>query len=289
MSPSSNDPVPRTITSSVDDVLATVCRVEQALADRGLPVHSGSSLGALFAKVRRLHKKAKSLNDKLWRATFLQANEAAWIARAIEAALEDTKAKEAIHRIVRSQMGLSTRQKSLGKDALWELDLYRRIKLGGTAIRFEEPDLLVSLGADLGDYAVACKKIYSAQSVRERLEEACSQILEHRRPGIVAFNLDDLLPETTVWTEPDRAALKSRFDTWNKSFILANEKDFAKAVKRGGCDGVIVFTSVISDVLNMAPPITITRASALWNHKGSAAAKQRCQALLQCLDRAAHQ
>ena len=57
----SNNSVPRTITDSVDDVVATICRVEQVLADRGLRVHSGSSLGALLAKVRRLHKKAESL------------------------------------------------------------------------------------------------------------------------------------------------------------------------------------------------------------------------------------
>lgn len=285
----SSGSVPRTITSSVDDVLATVWRVEQVLADRGLPVHSGSSLGALFAKVRRLQKKDKPLTDEQWRRIFLRANEAAWIARAIETALEDINAKEAINRIVRGQIGLSTRQKSLGKDALWELDLYRRIKLGGTAIRFQEPDLVVSLGADFGDYAVACKKIYSMQRVPERLEEACNQILTHGRPGIVAFNLDDLLPETAVWVELDRVALKSRFDAWNQLFVSANEKDFANAVKRGACDGVVVFTSVISDVPNMSPPITVARISAIWNKGASSVAKRRCQAFLECLDRVAHQ
>lgn len=287
-SPSSNS-IPRTITYSVDDVLTTVCRVEQVLADRGLRVHSGSSLGALFAKVRRLHKKAKSLDDDQWRPLFLRATEGAWIAHAIEAALDDTNAKEAVHRIVRSQMGLTTRQKSLGKDALWELDLYRRIKLGGTAVRFDEPDLLVSLGANLGDYAVACKKIYSAQGVPERFEEACDQIREHGRPGIVAFNLDDLLPETEVWAEPDRASLKSRFDAWNKSFISTNEKDFETAVKQGNCDGIVAYTSVIADVPDASPRIGIVRISAIWNKGASPIAKRRCQKFLECLDRVTHQ
>ena len=284
----SNNSVPRTITYSVDDVVATICRVEQVLADRGLRVHSGSSLGALLAKVRRLHKKAESLTNEQWRPLFLRANEGAWIARAIEAALDDPNAKEAIHRIVRSQMGLTTRQQSLGKDALWELDLYRRIKLGGTAVRFEEPDLLVSLGADLGDYAVACKKIYSAQVVPERLNEACDQIKEHGRPGIVAFNLDDLLPETDVWVEPDRASLKSRLDAWNSSFISENEKYFETAVKQGDCDGIVVFTSVISDVPDMSPRITISRTSSMWYKGATPIAKRRCQKFLESLDRAAH-
>lgn len=298
ISPSSSlaGTVPRTIPSSFDDVLAIVVRVEETLANRSLPVHSGSSLGALFAKVRRLQKKANSLDDGPWRRLFLQANEAVWIARAIEAALADVGEdadervikKELFHRIVRSQMGLSTRQQSLGKDALWELDLYRRIKLGGAPIRFAEPDLVVSLSPHFGDYAVACKKIYSREGVLETLQEACRQIREHGRPGVVAFNLDDLVPEADVWMEPDQVTLKSRLDAMNLSFISTNELDFAKAVESGGCDGIVVFTSVISEVPNIPLPISISRASAMWNKVASSVAKSRGQAFLDCLDRAAY-
>lgn len=246
-------------------------------------------MGALFAKVRRLNKEAKSLRDEQWHVTFLRANDAVRIAYAIEEALGDPGSKEAIHRIIRSDMNLSTRQISRGKDSLWELDLYRRLKLGGSAVRFDEPDLVVSLGDTLGDYAVACKKIYSERNVAESFSDGCNQILTHGRPGIVAINLDDLLPEDSVWIEPNRSALQSRLEKWNETFIAKNKEHFSKPVERGDCDGVLVYTSLISHVPDMSPQINVTRSSAIWNEGASPAAKLRCNAFLACLDRVLQQ
>jgi len=151
---------PLLLISTIDEALATIGRVEQTLANRGTPCHSGNALGSLFAKVRRLKNPSKPLNDEQWHAIFPQANEAIRIARAIEVALEDVGSREAIHRITRSDINLSKRKQSRGKDALWELDLYRRFKLGNVKVRFDEPDLVVSLGKEFGDYGISCKKIY---------------------------------------------------------------------------------------------------------------------------------
>lgn len=280
----------RTISCSTDEALAIVLRVEEALAARKLPVHSGSCLGALFAKIRRLKSRANSLTDNQWRKIFLKANEGIWIARAIEAALkeEPDSTQEIFHRIVRSQISLSEREQSLGKDALWELDLYRRIKFGTTPIRFAEPDLVVSLGADLGEYSVACKKIYSEQAVLNQLERACSQLKTHGRPGIAAFNLDDLVPENEVWTEPNNPALKRRLNNMNRSFILSNKEIFRVALERGDCDGIVVFTSVIAEVPEAAQPIHVAHASAWWNEGASSVAKSRGNAFLKCIDQVAY-
>lgn len=281
---------PRNISSSIDEALAIVLRVEKILSARGLTVNSSSCLGALFAKIRLLERKAESLKDDEWRKIFLKANEGVWIARAIEAALgeEPASTQELFHRIVRTQVSLSDRQQSLGKDALWELDLYRRIKLGGSPVRFAEPDLVVSLGANIGEYSVACKKIYSEQAAIKRFKDACSQIKTHGRPGIVAFNLDDLVPENQVWTEPDNAALKRRLDDMNRSLILPNMDVFTVALERGDCDGIVFFTSVVAEILGAAVPITVARASAIWNNGASSGAKSRGEAFLKCLDQVIH-
>lgn len=273
-------------TLSLDAAMETVIRVEAALAERGLRCHSGSALGSLFAMVRRLVNDSKPLKDKHWRATFLRANEAVRIARAVEAALDDAGAKEAIHRVTDTDMNLATRQDSRGKDALWELDLYRRLKLGESPVRFEEPDLVVSLGDELGDYAIACKKVYSEENVANGFKAGCEQLVKHGKPGIVAFNLDDLTPEREVWTAPTERALKQRLDEMNRAFINANEAHFRAALERGDCDGVLISTSVISDVPDMTLPINVTRSTAVWNYGAGKEAQVRFNAFRECLDRA---
>ncbi|WP_322034183.1 hypothetical protein [Paraburkholderia sp. J76] len=221
--------------------------------------------------------------------TFLRANDAVRIAHAIEAALDDPKSKESIHRVTSSDMTLATRQKSQGKDALWELDLYRRFKLAQTPVRFDEPDLVVSLGDEFGDYAVACKKAYSERSVAESLSEGCSQLLKHGRPGIVAFNLDDLLPQDSVWEEATRAALQARLDETNRKFLMSNAEHFTKTVERGSCDGILVSTTVISDVPEMSPRIQVSRSTAIWDYKSSSDAKVRFAAFRNRLDQVLHE
>lgn len=256
---------PAQIVLSIDSAMKTVSRVEDELAARGLKCHTGSALGSLFAMVRRLANNTKPMKDSRWRTTFLRANEAVRIAYAVEAALKDPGAQEAIHRVTDTDMNLATRQMSMGKDALWELDLYRRLQLGGASVRFEEPDLVVSLGEGVGDYAIACKKVYSQDNVANSFKKGCEQLAEHKKPGIVAFNLDDLAPENTVWTASTKSALKQSLDEMNRKFIYANQVHFRSALERGDCDGVLVCTSVISDVLDMTPRINMTRSTAVWN------------------------
>ena len=286
-SPNTNEnDSPVQIAQSLDAAMETIRRVEEALADRNLSCHSGSALGSLFATVRRLANDSKPLKDKRWRATFLRANEAVRIACAIEAALDDDGAKEAIHRILRSDMNLATRQESKGKDALWELDLYRRLKLGQSPVRFEEPDLVVSLDYGLGDYAIACKKIYSKDGGENAFKLGCEQLGRHGKPGIVAFNLDDLTPEYKVWTAPTEREVKQRLDEFNSAFIRGHQELFCAALQRGDCDGVLVYTSVISDVADMNPPINMIPSTAVWMHGAGEDAQIRFNSFLACLDRA---
>jgi hypothetical protein len=251
-----------------------------------MPCRPGSSLAILFSKVKRLNEQSKPLSDEQWRSVFIQANEAVRIARSIETALADPGSKAAIDRVTRSDINLSTRQRSQGKDALFELDLYRRFKLGKVEVRFEEPDLIVPLSNSSLDYGVACKKVYSEANVASRFKDGCRQLRDHRRQGIVAFNLDDLTPENSVWKESEQKALQLRMTTMNQDFVYRHKEHFSKAIARGECDGILVCTSVISDVQDMALPLNIAWSTAVWTGGSNPGAQQRLGYFKECLDRA---
>ncbi|MFJ4458027.1 hypothetical protein ACIP1G_29685 [Pseudomonas sp. NPDC089392] len=267
------------------NLIETLSRVEEAFAARRLKCHSGSALGSLFSSIRRIAKKSENLNERQWHKSFIKSTEAIRILNAVEAVLDDIGAQEAIHRITTSDMNLGTRQESNGKDALWELDLYRRFKLGGVPVCFEEPDLVVSLGESHGEYAIACKKIYSRAGAQESFKVGCNQLKTHEKPGVVAFNLDDILPKGPLFGFSSETELKERIDKFNTKFIRENERYFAHIASRGACDGVLVSTSFIAHVPDMDPPINMIRTSASWTSRKEPNVQNRFKAFIECHDR----
>lgn len=279
---------PTQISSDYDSVMETLSQVEVAFAKRGLKCHSGSALGSLFASIRRIVKNSAKLGEREWQDLFIKSTGAIRILKAVEAVLDDAGAKEAIHRITTSDMNLDTRKSSNGKDALWELDLYRRLKMGGIPIRVEEPDLVISLGENYGEYAIACKKIWSVRSLKVRLKQGSDQLKTHKKPGVIALNLDDILPKASFFAFPTEAELKQHIDEFNSRFVKENEHHFVSIMNRGGCDGVLVSTSLIAKVPDLNLPMNLVRSSASWTNRKEPNVQERFKAFVECHDRICH-
>ena len=98
----------------------------------------------------------------------IQADEAVRIAEAVMAVIEHPQAREAIRRITKCGMRLSTRQHSQGKDALWELTLPGRPT----------------------PYAIACKKLDSDAFVGKQFSKRLKQLAAYSGAVPVAFKLD---------------------------------------------------------------------------------------------------
>ena len=127
-------------------VAAFVGQARKALADSGMPAGPGCAVGALFAKADRLGRQWEegAASDDI--EMLMQADEAVRIAEAVMEAIGQPEAREAIRRITKSDMRLSTRQASQGKDALWELDLMAFLRGRGVSAAFKDPpDLELAL------------------------------------------------------------------------------------------------------------------------------------------------
>lgn len=256
---------PLQFTTSFADALAKVARVLEALRVHDINVSPGSSVGSLFAKVRHLNKQhAKNPRDYDSKK-FFASIEALWIAEALDMAIAVPGTREAIRRIVGSEMDLSGRERFEGKDALWELDVFRRLKLGGADARFEEPDLVVPFDDGLGDYGVACKKVYSESGVAGALKYGCSQLKKAGLPGVVAFNLDELMEEKAVLHAPTKVALLAEVARRAQEFISRHVTDFKRTIERGGCDGVMLSISIVYEIPNGSPPISLARIPILYS------------------------
>jgi len=255
---------PLLIRTKFAEALTKVERVIKALEEQGIKCRPNSSLGSLFANLRQLNKQHARDPAGYDQKKFFASIEALWIAEALEIAIGEPGSREAIHRIVGSDMSLSSRQLSQGKDTLWELDLYRRLKLGGAMARLDEPDVVVELGNGLGNFGVACKKVYSESRVTEALEYGCTQLKGQGLPGVVAFNLDDLMEEKALLHAPTSEALHQALVSRGHKFLTNHTAAFREKIERGQCDGVLLSISMVSEVRNGPLPIILARVPMLY-------------------------
>ncbi|UUZ71253.1 hypothetical protein LP415_19285 [Polaromonas sp. P1(28)-8] len=282
---------PLLLSTKFADALTKVERVINALKEEGIECGPSSSLGSLFAKLRHLNNQHARDPAGYDLKRFFTSIEALWIAESLEMAIGEPGSREPIRRIVGSDMSLSGRQLSQGKDALWELDLYRRLKLGGAKVRLDEPDLVIELGNGLGSYGVACKKVYSESGVVDAFEYGCRQLKGQGLPGVVAFNLDDLMEEKALLHAPTSEALHRELVRRGQKFLTRHAAAFQKMIEREQCDGVLISISMVSEVPDGLLPITLARVPMLYPGPGGirAPAKNRLEVFQQWIDRAASQ
>lgn len=265
---------------------STVERVQAALEQRGFRCRPNSALGSLFQKARALDAQWQAQTDAQDILTLMQADDAVRIAHAVEAVLDDPQAAEPIRRITKSDMHLTTRQPSQGKDALWELDLLALLRRRGVPARMQEPpDLAVTLPGLLGDYGFACKKVYGEDSVASQLRKGCHQLRSMGCSGVVAFNLDDLTPERSLLVEPTRQVVSDHLHALNMAFMQRHQQEFQDAVMASKCDGVLLATTAQADVKGMSPRFNRVTEVTLWTVEGAPpAAKLRIDALRRLVD-----
>ncbi len=275
-------PDARQLRFSRPDTLLTIDRVLQALAEQGTPCRPGTYLDILFRKTRDFCTKAETLSDTDWAASFPTAAEGQRIAYAIHAALTDPGLRAAIKRVTTSAMDLSNPVRTAGKDALWELDLFRRLQLGGVGVRFAEPDLVVELEEGI-EYSVACKKVNSPGALKQALRSGARQVRVSGRPGIVALNVDYLGP-LTLSDVSDTRSLNARLQGILQDLINANLRVFELAVADGRCDGILVSKAIAVTVPTMDPPRQLLWSNRLWPGSSLPSVISRINAFARRLD-----
>lgn len=251
--------------SSYAAVAALVGRAREALSAKGMPAKPNSAVGSLFAKADRLDREWTQGTPSDDIVGLMQADEAYRIAEAVLEVIQEPEAREAIRRITKSDMSLSTRQPSQGKDALWELGLMSFLRGRGASVTFKDPpDLELALPGLLGAYGIACKKVYSEDSVEGQFSKGLRQLQPFSGAGLVAFNLDDLTPECSLLTSVSRRDASNFLHGLNVAFMERHRWRFQEAVMAGRCDGVWISSCVHADIAGSSPRFNRITENTLW-------------------------
>jgi hypothetical protein len=176
------------------------------------------------------------------------------------------KAKKYLSDLLVGNLDLLNKERSKAKNTLWELELWQFFKGVDIERVLEEPDIVIAFeGVKIG---IACKKIYSEKNIAKTLSNAVSQIEVDFSMGIIAINLDDLVPESCFFKTNSREDRLLELSIINASFIKRNDRHFRKYLESGRAMAVIVSTSVVSDVVNGSPRFNNVRHSLMWTMPG---------------------
>jgi hypothetical protein len=247
------------------EIATTVEDLRTQLTERGIRCPPNSALGSLLLKASALNEQWEAQTHGQDILTLMQADEALRIAQAVGEVLDEPDAGELIRRMTKSDMNLSTRQPSQGKDALWELDLLKFLRSHKVAARLQEPpDIALDLPDGLGSYGIACKKLYSEDSLETPLRKGYQQLGRMGHPGLVAFNLDDLTPQRSILVHHTAEDVGDFLHQRNVDFIHRHEAELQRAVMQGRCDGVLFATTVQADIQEMSPRFNRFAEYMLW-------------------------
>lgn len=235
-------------------------RVE--LERRKIRMHRDSALGTLLRQAETLAKEWDEGVDSGDIRRLVSAAHANRVAETVLTIAGEPEAEECLRRMAGNDMNLSERRPSRGKDALWELDLLSFLRRRSIETVLREPDIVANFG--FGDYPIACKKVYSEKSVETQMRKGVQQMSAFGGTGLVAFNIDDLVPADALMKSQTSTEASDYLAALNKDFIDRHQRHIQRFVTEERCDGIIVATTVLTDIADSSPRFNNHLQLTLW-------------------------
>lgn len=169
--------------------------------------------------------------------------------------------------LVSGTLDLLNRKRSNAKDVLWEIELWAILKRRSFDADLEEPpDIVVRF--EETKVGIACKNLYSERHVQNVLSQALKQIEGGFDFGIVALNIENLLPPNHILRTPSQETLGQFINDLNIRFIRSHERHFRKYLASGRVISVLVSTAVLADVYRARTRFNNARQSTIWTIPG---------------------
>jgi hypothetical protein len=176
--------------------------------------------------------------------------------------------------LTKGKLNFFHRGRSVAKDFFWEIELWSTLnkKVPGARLK-EPPDIVVEHEGKV--FGIACKKIYSSANLETVLSQAVGQVEGVFDLGVVALNLDELLPAGCLLKSNSANSMKRELSTQNNSFLIQNDRYFRNYLSTGRLCGAIVSTSTVVDIPSESPRFGNASKSTVWTIDNGASDSSR--------------
>lgn len=260
--------------SSHHKILERALALDALFEKHGLSLTKSPTLMRLFQQTQTTAKPIDGASGA--GITYEDLFGAAQMERIASAALileEDQRPYPHLVALLNGSLNLLRREQSKAKDTLWELELLRMLRNIGIDSSLGEPDIIVEFdGARIG---IACKKFYSEANVAKVLSQAISQIERAYDFGIVAVNLDDLLPEDHLVDAPTFEGVSAILEGRLMNFMQKHERHLRRYLEPGRAMTALVSCAALADVRAEKPRFQNARQSVAWHIPGQSSAKSQ--------------
>lgn len=251
-------------TWTYQQVAEKAAATRDAIEGLGIRMHRDCALAKLLREAEALARDwEQGHTDEKWLPRLMAAAHSNRISDAIAECLSDPEAIECIRRMCSNGLDISGRERSMGKDALWELDLASFLKRRGISTVHEDPpDLIADFG--FGAYPIACKKVYSEQGIESQVRKGAKQLERYGRPGLVAINFDDLAPANALLQSQSQISASDFLAKLNHEVINRNQARLQRFIVDGRCDGLLVSTTTLADIVDSTTRFNTHTQTTLW-------------------------
>jgi hypothetical protein len=241
--------------------------VERLYFDSGVPLPRTCDLTRLIADAKSLSDSwLLNATEKITMTLQFRVFHLSRIADALLNLKEIPERAKYLKDLTSGNLDLFQRKKSRAKDILWELELWTVFRASGLTSILDEPEIVVNYGESR--LAVACKKLYSTKNVEKVLSEAVAQIEPNFEFGIVALNIDDLVPANQLLQTPTHESADNFVTELNNSFLRKHERHFRKYLASGRILSALISTAVVADIHRASPRLNNVRRSTIWTIPG---------------------
>ncbi|CEP34098.1 MULTISPECIES: hypothetical protein [unclassified Halomonas] len=237
--------------------------IEDLYSKSEIQIHGGHQLFSLLSSARDVASEwARGNVEETNMNKFFCTLHVERIYSAVRLLESENNKDKYLRDLLNGSLNFFDRSISHAKSILWELEAFAKIKKVIPDTALDEPDVVVKLNQlNIG---LSCKKIFSEKGVPKVLSNAVSQIEKRHEFGIVAMNIDDMIPDSVLLKASTFDEAGDKLHARNLDFLARHERHFNKYFMSSRIVGVLVSTSMITDILEESPKFNNFSQWAIW-------------------------
>ena len=245
------------------------CKIElirHLYKESNIQLNPTSQLYKLLESAEKLVDEWAKDNKETEMALLFQFLHIERISRAIQILSGEELKEKYLKALLHGSLNFFDREISHAKSILFELEVCAKLRKTVPDTQLAEPDVVVNLQGH--KIAIPCKKIFSEKGVSKILSNAVAQFEKSFDFGIVAVNIDDLIPAEVTLQARTFKELSDKMHTVNMIFLTNHERHFNRYLSTSRIIGVIASNSLVADILDELPKFNNAVEWAIWTTPG---------------------